>query len=61
MKAATLNSKQTVTLNHKLDGQSDWILLIKGLGRLFDDSYESDWEKKTGLPWQEWGKYPHLK
>jgi hypothetical protein len=60
MKAATLNGKQAVTSNHKLDGQSDWILLVEKLGRFFDDSYESDWEKKTGLPWQEWAKFPSL-
>jgi hypothetical protein len=29
-----------------------WILLIKRLVRFFDDAYESDREKKTGLSWK---------
>jgi hypothetical protein len=23
----------------------------------FDSKFESDWEKKTGLQWQEWHKW----
>jgi hypothetical protein len=23
----------------------------------FDTLFESDWEKKAGRPWREWGKY----
>ena len=33
-----------------------WKRLIKKLKGFFDTKFESDWEKKTGLPWQEWQK-----
>ena len=31
--------------------------LLKKLKTLFAGSSDSDWEKKTDLPWREWGKY----
>ena len=33
-----------------------WKRLMEKLKGFFDVKFESDWEKKTGLPWQEWGK-----
>ena len=48
MKAATLNGKQAVILDHKLNDQGSWILFIRGLTRFFQDAYESD-GKETGL------------
>ncbi len=30
--------------------------LFEGLKASFNASFESDWEKKTGLPWKDWGK-----
>ena len=49
MEAVTLNGKQAVTSNHKLNGQVSWTLLIGRLMRFLEDAYESDWEKKTGI------------
>lgn len=34
-----------------------WKSLMQKLKRFFDSKFESDWEKKTDLPWEEWGKY----
>ena len=34
-----------------------WRRLLEKLKRFFDDKFESDWEKKTGLLWQDWGKW----
>jgi CheY-like chemotaxis protein len=34
-----------------------WKRLMEKLKGLFDSKFESDWEKKTGLPWQEWHKW----
>jgi len=48
MKAVTLNGTQAVNLDHELNGQGGWILLIKRLMRFFEDAYESD-RKETGL------------
>ena len=33
-----------------------WKRLLEKLKGFFDDKFESDWEKKTGLLWQEWHK-----
>jgi len=34
-----------------------WKRLFEKLKGFFDTKFESDWEKKTGLPWQEWHKW----
>jgi DNA-binding response OmpR family regulator len=33
-----------------------WKRLFEKLKGFFDTKFESDWEKKSGLNWQEWGK-----
>lgn len=35
-----------------------WKRLLEKLKEFFDTQFDSDWEKKTGLQWQEWGKTP---
>ena len=34
-----------------------WKRLLEKLKDFFDSKFESDWEKKTGLMWQEWHKW----
>lgn len=34
-----------------------WKRLLEKLKGFFDSKFESDWEKKTGLLWQEWHKW----
>ncbi len=34
-----------------------WKRLMATLKNFFDMRFETDWEKKTGLPWKEWGKH----
>jgi DNA-binding response OmpR family regulator len=34
-----------------------WKRLLEKLKGFFDSKFESDWEKKTGLQWQEWHKW----
>ncbi len=34
-----------------------WKRLLEKLKGFFDNKFESDWEKKTGLQWQEWHKW----
>jgi len=34
-----------------------WKRVYEKLKGFFDSKFESDWEKKTGLDWQEWGKW----
>ena len=33
-----------------------WKRLFDNLKSFFDSKFESDWDKKTGLNWKEWGK-----
>ena len=33
-----------------------WRRLMEKLKIFFDSKFESDWEKRTGLPWKDWGK-----
>jgi len=33
-----------------------WKRVLEKLKGFFDNKFESDWEKKTGLHWQEWHK-----
>jgi len=35
---------------------SGWKRLMQKLKGFFDEKFESDWEKKTGLQWSEWHK-----
>ena len=34
-----------------------WKRLLEKLKEFFDSKFESDWEKKTGLRWQEWHRW----
>jgi CheY-like chemotaxis protein len=41
-------------LNYEFE--SGWKLLFEKLHGFFTEKFESDWERKTGLNWKEWGK-----
>lgn len=41
-------------LNYEFE--SGWARLFEKLHTFFTEKFESDWEKKTGLKWREWGK-----
>jgi CheY-like chemotaxis protein len=40
----------------KYEYLSGWKRLLEKLKEFFDSKFETDWEKKTGLNWSEWGK-----
>jgi len=40
----------------KYEYLSGWKRLLEKLKGFFDSKFETDWEKKTGLNWSEWGK-----
>jgi hypothetical protein len=40
----------------KYEYQSGWKRLMEKLHEYFDETFETDWEKKTGLNWREWAK-----
>ena len=37
------------------DFESGWKRLFEKLHNFFTEKFESDWEKKTGMQWREWG------
>ncbi len=44
----------------KHDFESGWRRLFEKLHKFFSDTFNSDWEKETGLDWHEWGKSSKL-
>jgi DNA-binding NtrC family response regulator len=40
----------------KYDYLPGWKRLFEKLKGFFDTKFESDWEKKSGINWKEWGK-----
>ena len=42
-------------LNYEFE--KGWKRLFEKLHGFFTEKFESDWEKKTGLVWREWGKF----
>jgi hypothetical protein len=60
MKTSILTINGNVALNNKLHILRPWRNPLEKLKEFFTATFESDWEKKTGLNWQEWGKFPHL-
>jgi len=41
--------------------ETGWKKLFEKLHHFFTDKFESDWEKKTGLQWREWGTFSDTK
>lgn len=41
----------------KHDYLPSWKILMTKLKRFFDSKFGSGWEKKTDLPWEEWGEF----
>jgi CheY-like chemotaxis protein len=40
----------------KYEFESGWKRLFEKLHGFFTEKFESDWEKKTGMNWREWGR-----
>lgn len=40
----------------KYDYGTGWKRLLQKLNSFFNEAFESDWERKTGMNWREWGK-----
>ena len=60
MKTSILTGEVNLVVKEKLALRSQWKKLFQKLEEFFNGSFESDWEKRTGLDWKEWGKYPHI-
>ena len=60
VKASILTDNRVSTARYESRGFVVLKQLLKKLRTFFADSFESDWERKTGLDWEEWGKFPHI-
>ena len=60
MKTSTLAGEGSLTVNKEIDILKGWGQLLEKLNELFSGTFESDWEEKTGLDWQEWGTFPYM-
>jgi len=58
VKASILTGEVNLVAKEQLHLRGQWKYLFRKLEEFFSGSFESDWEKKTGLDWQEWGRYP---
>lgn len=56
MRASILTSERNVVANNELGVLRVWGHLFERLREFFEEPFESDWEKKTGLAWREWGR-----
>jgi len=61
MNASILTGEVNLVVMEKLDLRSQRKNLFQKLEDFFTGSFESDWERRTGLDWQEWGKFPHIR
>jgi len=57
MKPSVLTGEVNLVVQEKLDLKTQWKKFFHELEEFFGGSFESDWEKKTGLDWQEWARY----
>ncbi len=60
MKASILTSERNAVANIELRGLTAWGRLCEKVKEFFEEPFQSDWEKKTGLEWREWSKFPNL-
>jgi hypothetical protein len=49
-----------VAVSNKLRILIGWRNLLEKMKDFLSGTFKSDWEEKTGLDWQEWGKFPYL-
>jgi len=56
MKASVLTSERNVAANSELGVLTVWEHLFEKFKEFFEEPFWSDWEKKTGLDWREWGR-----
>jgi hypothetical protein len=54
MKASSLTGRRVVVVRKEINVLPLLKPLLQRMKGFFNESFESDWEKKTGLPWSEW-------
>lgn len=56
MRASTLTGNRVLTGKNESLGFVGLRQLLNKMKAFWADSFESDWEKKTGLLWREWSR-----
>jgi hypothetical protein len=54
MKASSLTGRRVVVVKKEINVLPLLKLLLQRMKGFLNEPFESDWEKKTGLPWSEW-------
>jgi hypothetical protein len=54
MKASGLTGRRVGVVKKEIKSLPLWKSLYQRMKEFLSESFESDWEKKTGLPWSEW-------
>ena len=57
MKASVLTCERHVVANNEMAVLTVWDHLFEKFKQFFEEPFESDWEKRTGLDWREWGRF----
>jgi hypothetical protein len=54
MKGSSLTGRRVVVVKKEINVLPLLKLLLQRMKGFLNEPFESDWEKKTGLPWSEW-------
>ncbi len=54
MRADTLTIDRPLAIDTQKTVPTKWNRFLEKLNHFFQDHFESEWERKTGLPWKEW-------
>ena len=56
MKTSVLTGERNAVANSELGVLTVLGHLFEKMKEFFEEPFESDWEKKTGLDWREWAR-----
>ncbi len=61
MKTSVLTSERLVVADNEMAVLTVLEYLFEKFKQFFEEPFESDWEKKTGLDWREWGRFHYTR
>ncbi len=57
MRADTLTIDRPLAIETEKAVPTKWNRFLERLTHLLQNHFESEWERKTGLPWKEWSTW----
>ncbi len=54
MRADTLTIDTPLAIDTQKTVPTTWSRFLKKLDHLLQNHFETEWERKTGMPWKEW-------